>query len=101
MIIKFSHHYCKMPPGFDESELMEVFKVPVGELSGHFVNWDTKARSGFHYILPRSGYMLVLLLRTRSTGLMWTTLRRSIDFKEAYYRSRIGEYFDCVVTEVE
>jgi hypothetical protein len=99
MIIVFSHRYCKMPPGYSESELLQVFKVDVHTLSDQFIKWDTKTCDDKFYALPESGSVLVLILRARSTGLMWTTVRRSTDYKEAYYRSHVGEYVECVVTE--
>lgn len=98
MIIRFSYNYCKMPPGYSESELLEVFRVRADTLSKHFIDWNTKKRDGTFFILPKFDWALVLLLRTRSTGLVWTTIRAAYDDAEANYRSRIGEYFECVVT---
>ena len=88
--IKFSHEYDKFPPDDSPSVLLQVFVMPVKELSSFFVDYDTKTIDGDHYKLPSSGKVLVLLLYQACNKHLWTTIRRQTPAKESYYQSLVG-----------
>lgn len=93
--IKFSHNYTKFPNNPDPSTLLEVFVVD-HDLHGAFVRYDTSIIGGGNYRLP-SGKKLVLLLQSVD-GVLWTTIRRHTDDKEAYYRRLRGKPIGIVMT---
>lgn len=100
--IKFSHRYCKMPPGFERSILLEVLPVKLENLSSMFLEYDTayfdeNCREA-NYPLPKKGDYLLLILCADGVDL-WTTIRRATPEKERYYKSMIGKPFRCVVEE--
>lgn len=101
--IKLSHHYCKLPEGFEESALLDVLRVKLEWLSGDLLRYDTAyvnaAGDMAYYPLPPKGEYLLLLLTPRLEFSLWTTIRRATPAKEAYYRKNIGQLFDCVVEE--
>lgn len=103
--IKFSHMYDKFPPGFTKSRLIEVIPVNLEDLSTDFRIYDTQYTEGpvtNWYPLPMKGKYMILLLYSEG-GHLWTTIRSQLGMKGidklAYYRSKIGEVFDCVVTQ--
>jgi len=100
--INFSHHYKKMPAGFERSRLLEVIPVRLEAIGEHFREYDTtyiEDGEEKHYFLPATGdYMILLLLS--STGNLWTTIRSSRTRdrdKLKYYRGHIGEVCNCQV----
>jgi len=104
--IKFSHQYTKFPPGFEQSKLIDVIPVNLEDLSADFLSYDTHylnvKKSGLddYYHLPKKGEYMILMLFSWK-GRLWTTIRsqrgmNGLD-KLAYYRSHIGEVFDCEV----
>jgi len=100
--IEFSHRYCKMPPGYGKSILMEVLSVKMEELSQMFREYDTAyfdvcCREA-NDPLPETGNYLLLILCADS-GYLWTTLRRATPERTRYYKSMIGKQFRCVVEE--
>jgi len=103
--IKFSHKYNKFPQGFAKSRLIEVIPVNLEDLSTDFRIYDTQYTEGpvtSWYPLPLKGKYMILMLYSEG-GHLWTTIRsqrgmKGVD-KLAYYRSHIGEVFDCVVTQ--
>ena len=101
--IKFSHVYIKFPPDFERSKLIEVLNLSLENMSEEFRRYDTAysapEEGGLKsYPLPTYGDYMVLLLMTYS-GHLWTTIRRAEPKKEAWYRSQIGQVFDCVIVE--
>jgi len=106
-VIKFSHHYPKMPRDFQHSKLLEVLPVKLEDLSLDFILYDTSYLDGGdekQYPLPAKGEYMILLLRAGSgCGQIWTTIRsqwggRGIN-KLAYYKVLIGEVLECRITE--
>ena len=102
--INFSHLYKKMPFGFDSSKLLDVFPVRLEDLSPEFIRYDTSYLDGGEekqYQLPKSGaYMILLLQASAGAGPLWTTIRSQWPKnKLEYYKSRIGEVFECRIKE--
>lgn len=102
--INFSHRYCKMPYGFQESKLLDVLPVRMEDLDPEFLRYDTSYLDGGEekqYALPKSGaYMIPLLQASSGAGPLWTTIRSQWPFdKLEYYRSHVGECFECRITE--
>jgi len=102
--INFSHKYNKMPYGFESSKLLDVLPVQLEDLSPEFLRYDTSYLDGGEekqYQLPISGKYVILLLQASSgAGPMWTTIRsRWPPEKLEYYRSHVGEVFECRITE--
>jgi hypothetical protein len=104
--IKFSHTYTKAPVGYERSQLMAVLNTKLEDLGLDFILYDTEyfVHDGTgkvdYYPLPKKGDYMVLLLRSKTGyGELWTTIRRRTPKKEAYYRSKIGSVFDCIVEE--
>ena len=102
--INFSHHYHKMPYGFESSKLLDVLPVRLEDLSLDFILYDTSYLDGGEeklYALPAKGnYMILLLQASSGAGPLWTTIRSQWPpEKLEYYRSHIGEVFECRITE--
>lgn len=102
--INFSHHYHKMPYGFESSKLLDVLPIRLEDLSLDFILYDTSYLDGGEekqYQLPISGKYMILLLQANSgAGPLWTTIRSQWPAsKPEYYRSHIGEVFECRITE--
>ena len=102
--INFSHHYAKMPYGFQESKLLDVLPVWLEDLSPEFLRYDTSYLDGGEekqYQLPISGKYMILLLQANSgAGPIWTTIRSQWPpEKLEYYRGKRGEVFECRITE--
>lgn len=54
--INFSHHYAKMPYGFQESKLLDVLPTRLEDLSPEFLRYDTSYLDGGEekqYQLPK------------------------------------------------
>ena len=102
--INFSHRYCKFPFGFQGSKLLDVLPIRLEDLSQEFLRYDTSYLDGGEekqYQLPISGnYMILLLQASSGAGPVWTTIRsRWPPEKPEYYKSHIGEVFECRITE--
>ncbi|NLA42033.1 MAG: hypothetical protein GX874_11650 [Smithella sp.] len=113
--INFSHHYRKMIPavGWESSKLLDVLPVCLEDLSPEFLRYDTSYLDGGEekqYQLPKSGNYMILLLQANSgAGPIWTTIRSQwsknggLSTRHAnkleYYKSHIGEVFECRITE--
>lgn len=102
--INFSHHYAKMPYGFQESKLLDVLPVRLEDLSPGISEVRyliPRWRRRKQYQLPKSGnYMILLLQASSGAGPLWTTIRSQWPpEKLEYYRSHIGEVFECRITE--
>ena len=102
--INFSHRYCKFPFGFQESKLLDVLPVWLEDLSPEFLRYDTSYLDGGEerqYKLPKTGTYMILLLQANSgAGPIWTTIRSQWPARKLeYYRSHIGEVFECRITE--
>ena len=102
--INFSHHYHKMPYGFESSKLLDVLPVRLEDLSLDFILYDTSYLDGGEeklYALPAKGNYMILLLQANSgAGPLWTTIRSQWPpEKMDYYKSHIGEVFECRITE--
>lgn len=101
--INFSHLYRKMPFGFQSSKLLEVLPVRLEDLSQEFLRYDTSYLDGGEekqYVLPKSGaYMILLLQASSGAGPIWTTIRSQWPAtKLEYYKSHVGEVFECRIT---
>jgi len=103
--IKFSHRYTKFPEGFSKSRLLDIIPIKLEDLGTDFLMYDTAYQEGTVYSwypLPRKGNYMILLLYSEG-GHLWTTIRSQTGMygrdKLAYYRSKIGEVFDCIVTK--
>lgn len=102
--INFSHKYNKMPFGFQESKLLDVLPVWLEDLSLDFILYDTSYLDGGEeklYALPAKGaYMILLLQASSGAGPIWTTIRSQWPpEKLEYYRSHVGEVFECVISD--
>jgi hypothetical protein len=97
MIIRFSHLYEKMPPDFKVSRLMDVEVIQLENLSGKFLDDDTRIVGGEYYPLPRKGKYMILRLESSIMNIRWQTIRRWTSSKESYYRRYVGKLLDCVV----
>ena len=102
--INFSHRYCKFPFGFQSSKLLDVLPIRLEDLSPDFILYDTSYLDGGEeklYALPAKGnYMILLLQASSGAGPLWTTIRSQWPFdKLEYYKSHIGEVFECRITE--
>lgn len=102
--INFSHHYHKMPYGFESSKLLDVLPIRLEGLSPAFLRYDTSYLDGGEekqYQLPKTGaYMILLLQASSGAGPLWTTIRSQWPpEKLEYYRGHIGEVFECRITE--
>jgi len=102
--INFSHKYNKMPYGFESSKLLDVLPIRLEDLSQEFLLYDTSYLDGGEeklYALPAKGAYMILLLQANSgAGPLWTTIRSQWPFdKLEYYKSHIGEVFECRITE--
>ena len=105
--IKFSHFYSKLPRDYQYSKLLQVLPVKLEELSPEFRQYDTTYLDGGEekqYPLPAKGNYMILLLQAGSGhGHLWTTIRnqwhgRGLN-KLHYYKSMVGEIFECKVIE--
>ena len=102
--INFSHHYAKMPHGFDSSKLLDVLPIRLEDLPSDFILYDTSYLDGGEqkqYALPKTGaYMILLLQACSGAGPLWTTIRSQWPPEKLdYYKSHIGEVFECRITE--
>ena len=102
--INFSHKYNKMPYGFESSKLLDVLPIWLEDLSLDFILYDTSYLDGGEeklYALPAKGNYMILLLQANSgAGPLWTTIRSQWPpEKMDYYKSHIGEVFECRITE--
>lgn len=106
MNIKFSHHYPKLHSQ-TSARLLDVIIKTKNELSGYFINYDTKyiePEGCFpavekYYELP-TGKLLVLVF-IGDKLIPFTTVRRWIPKKEEYYRNAIGQTFQIQFIEEE
>lgn len=97
--IKFSHKYGKMPADFGVSKLLEVLLAEGSYLHEGFVSYDTSfGEDGENYPLPR-GKLIVMLLQTRDSEALWTTMRRCTPSKLKYYVGLRGSYVKCEVSK--
>ena len=97
--IKFDHKYDKMPKGFEVSTLIEAVVVDRNDLCECFIEYDTSY--GFNrdkYPAPK-GKLILMLLKTRDSGELWTTIRRCYPEKLSYYRDLRGQFVNCTVKE--
>lgn len=106
--IKFSHQYEKMPPGWERSQLLEVFDKDYIKLSEEYIKYDTEIKTyqdpASDYIEPKKYYnlpkgSLLILLLLSSKGHLWTTIRRCTPDKRGYYMMMRGAVFDCVIEQ--
>lgn len=98
-MIKFSHHYLKMPRDYMASWLVEVFVVPAETLSQSFRDYDATKDDCTLYPLPVCGKVLVLLLLTSLNRELWCDVRQHTLEKVAYYRGLIGTLQECNIVE--
>ena len=95
--IKFSHFYSKMPEGFEVSKLLEIFVAYRKDLHECFIEYDTSyGDEGEKYPLPK-GKLIVMLLQTRDSKVLWTTMRRCTPNKLKYYSGLRGSFVKCEV----
>lgn len=102
--INFSHKYNKMPYGFQSSKLLDVLPIRLEDLSLDFILYDTSYLDGGEekmYALPAKGaYMILLLQACSGAGPLWTTIRSQWPPEKLdYYKSHVGEVFECRITE--
>lgn len=97
--IKFSHRYVKLVEsgaidGY--ATLLEVLRVRLEDLSKPFLDYDTDNGT---YPLPKKGdYLLLIFAAGRG---IFPTIRRQTPQKEAYYRSKVGDRFDVLISSPE
>ena len=101
--IKFSHKYYKFPAAFEKSKLAQIIVMDEKDISKPFREYDTVCTSNIQedgfYPLPKGKVILILLIANAGMGWLWTTIRRWTPEKEKYYRSKIGEIFECEIKE--
>ena len=93
--ITFSHIYTKFPKGLMQSpikqaRLIQVHLTHSDNLSGEFINYDTKIEGGGYYKLPKGALLLLIFKRFES---IFTTIRPWNVEKERYYKLHTGEIF--------
>lgn len=98
--IKFSHDYWKLPSkirlsGKGVAILLQVIKIHFNELSTWFKNYDTYYFDN-HYELPNTD-LILLLLRTKDTPELFTTIRRYTQNKWKYYKELEGQSFEVIL----
>lgn len=78
--------------------LLGVFCVKKSELSKEFLEYDTSVFVGENYELKGSNFLLLLF---NSPEDLFTTLRPAFPSrKEEYYRSKIGQEFEVIVSNL-
>lgn len=95
--INFSHWYYKFW-GMDITKdnaciVMQCLKVNQKDLSENFIVYDTVYRdNGINnwYKLPK-GTLILLILKHRSSGRVFTTIRRYTERKFTYYKAKEGQ----------
>jgi hypothetical protein len=88
-----------MPIGFEVSMLLEAVVVDRKDLCECFISYDTTyGVDGEKYPAP-TGKLILMLLKTRDSGELWTTIRRCYTEKLSYYRGLRGHFVNCVVNE--
>lgn len=99
--IKFSKHYKKLPPDANGklATLLDVHKIMLQNQTEWLLKYDTEAQDGSFYELPKQGEYLFLLFELEN-GCLFTTLRRWMPAKDAYYRSLKGKFLKVVITDV-
>jgi hypothetical protein len=100
-VIKFSSDYPKLW-GQDEAKLIYVGLVEDSgksdiEMGFKLSEYDTKKSDGSYYPLPMG--TLIQLVFLGDEGIPFCTLRRFIQRKFEYYKSKIGEWFEIKVVE--
>jgi len=88
-MVDFAHKYSKMPEGWENSRLLQVFRANSKELSHEFKCYDTHIVGGGNYKIP-SGEVLILLLQTVEKEELWTTIRRCTPSKYFWYKGITG-----------
>lgn len=105
--IKFSHEYLKLWGWRGSSAmLLQVFKVHYKDLSVPFIHYDTGYLAGDpsydlhteYYELPKTDLLVLIFGFIGSKG-AFTTIRRWTPEKEKYYRGKVGQDFEIVLTE--
>lgn len=90
--IKFSYPFSKLfhnssPIG--AARLLQVIETDYSELTQEFRDYDTDYGK---YPLPKKGACLLLIFLRH--GGVFTTVRRSIPNKAAYYKNAVGDMFE-------
>jgi len=99
-VIKFSGDYPKLW-GQKRARLIHIENVKFGwdyEMDSDLVEYDTKKSDGSYYPLGKDTHYLQLVF-LGGKGIPFCTLRRDTPKKHEYYKSKIGEWFDVVITE--
>ena len=99
--IKFSHHYCKMPPDYKISRLTGIDLVRLEDLSGKFLDDDTRIAGGGYYPLPKRGRYMILWLESSIMNVRWQTIRRWTIEKENFYQKHMGELCDIEIKKAK
>ena len=97
--IKFSHKYLKLTSVGEQARLMQVVKIKFSELSGSFIEYDTKYLNEGkfeYYPLPKSGLGILMIFINRVKK-VFTTVRPFNPQKWDYYKKQEGKMFDIEI----
>ena len=99
--IKFSHIYPKLW-GQKKAKLLDVRIVSFFSLHSDLLNYDTRWNDGNEvgkYPLPHDN--LIHLTFLGENLIPFCTIRRHTNQKYSYYKSKIGEEFEVVLTSTK
>ncbi len=103
--IKFSHRYEKLGkiPNHSKVVLMQVITIDQDLLSDSFIEYDTmwldEELNENHYELPKSELLILIFMTSKCE--LFTTIRRFIPQKFAYYKSLENHELELVITSEE
>jgi len=79
------------------AKLLMVQPVRIQDLPFEFLEYDTDA--GKYRLPTRGNYILLTFLKPGADMHLFTTLRPETPSKEDYYKTKIGQLFEVVLTE--
>ena len=94
--IKFSKEYPKLH-GQTEAILLNVKSLNFKALPKELIEYDTKAKDGSYYLLPKTELIHLTFLGDKL--IPFCTIRKYTIEKEKYYRNEIHNVFDIVITK--
>lgn len=93
--IKFSKEYVKVW-GQDKATLINLGTLYAESLPEDLIEYDTKAKDGSYYPLPKKGRLLQLTF-IGNKGIPFCTLRRYTPEKQMYYAKLCNKVFDVEI----
>ena len=94
--ILFDHKMRKMPPGWESSKILMVWKFEtLCKDVSRFLDYDLAIADGGVYRLAGHTGLHTLVMLMTADGLLWTTLRSLNSFEK--YKSHEGEWVTCKI----